>query len=152
MAEALAARRPEDAERFRSNLAELTSELAALDEAQTRATRRLGDTPLLFSHPVYAYLEARYGLNGRSVVWEPDAMPSESQWRALRALLEEHPARTMLWEAEPLPEISERLAVLGVESRVFDPSANRPEQSDWLAVMNANLHVLEALASNLGMR
>jgi hypothetical protein len=48
----------------------------------------------------------------------------------------------MLWEAGPLPEIAERLAALGVESRAFAPCANRPEVGDWLTVMKANLRVL----------
>ena len=91
---------------------------------------------------------ARYDLHGRSVSWEPDAVPKESQWRALRELLEEHPARTMFWEAEPLAEISERLAALGVDGRVFAPCANRPEQGDWLDVMNANVSALEALSTH----
>ena len=54
----------------------------------------------------------------------------------------------MLWEAEPLAEIRERLAALGVESRMFAPCANRPEQGDWLDVMNANASVLEALSTH----
>ncbi len=147
VAGALAARRPVEAQRFRANLASLQADLEALDAAQARAAERLGATPLLFSHPVYAYLEARYGLNGRSVVWEPDALPSETQWRALRELLAEHPARVMLWEAQPRPEVAERLATLGVESRVLAPCANRPERGDWLAVMSANAAVLTSLAT-----
>ena len=66
----------------------------------------------------------------------------------LRALLEEHPARVMLWEAEPLAETAERLAGLGVESVVYAPCANRPREGDWLAVMQANLAAFEALAAS----
>lgn len=143
VAEALALLQPRDAEVFRANFAALARELERLDEIQAKAARRLGDTRLLYSHPVYAYLQARYALNGRSVVWEPDAMPSEAQWRALRHLIKEHPARAMLWEAEPLPEIAERLAALGIESRVYAPCANRPDNGDWLTAMRANTAVLE---------
>jgi hypothetical protein len=74
-------------------------------------------------------------------------MPSERQWRALRGLLEEHPARTMLWEAEPLPEVAERLAALGIETRVCAPAANRPDVGDWLTVMCENARVLKGLAT-----
>jgi hypothetical protein len=53
----------------------------------------------------------------------------------------------MLWEAEPLPETAARLAALGIESRVFAPCVNRPSDGqDWLAVMQANRAVLEAIA------
>ena len=48
--------------------------------------------PLLFSHPVYQYLALRYGLNARSLHWEPDAVPSDAEWRRLAVLLAEHPA------------------------------------------------------------
>jgi zinc transport system substrate-binding protein len=147
VAEALAARQPGDAEVFHANFAALARELDELDEAQAKVARRLGDTPLLYSHPVYAYLQARYGLNGRGVVWEPDEMPGEAQWRALGRLIEQHPARTMLWEAEPLPEVAERLTRLGIESRVYAPSANREDAGDWLSVMRANVVMLESLGS-----
>lgn len=147
LAEALIQRRPAREAAFRANLAVLIRELETLDEELEQAARALGRTPILYSHPVYDYLQARYGLNGRSLVWEPDEAPSEGQWRTLRELLDEHPARVMLWETEPLPETAERLAALGVESRVYAPSANRPEEGDWLSVMRANREALSALAA-----
>jgi zinc transport system substrate-binding protein len=147
LAGALIGLRPEDEEQLRSNLAGLVADLRDLDQALADAAAALGDTPLLFSHPVYSYLQARYGLNGRSVVWEPDALSNERQWRALGELLQEHPARTMLWEAEPLPETVERLAALGIESRVYAPCASRPAAGDWLAVMGDNRRTLEELGS-----
>jgi len=51
----------------------------------------------------------------------------------------------MLWEAEPRPETAAQLSALGVESHVFAPCANRPEEGDWLTVMQANLRALESL-------
>jgi zinc transport system substrate-binding protein len=146
IAAAMIARRPDEEDAFRTNLAALRAELASIDGALARAAARLGETPLLFSHPVYDYLQARYALNGRSVAWEPDAVPNEAQWLALRALLREHPARTLLWEAEPLPETVERLTTLGIESRVYAPCANRPRRGDWLTVMHANQRALDSLA------
>ncbi len=146
ISQALVARRPMHADVFRSNLAALVAELEVLDRALTRAARRLAGAPLLYSHPVYSYLQARYGLNGRSVSWEPDELPRQAQWRALRRLLQEHPAHTMLWEADPLPEVAARLAALGIESRVYTPCANRPGEGDWLTAMHANLHVLQGVS------
>lgn len=142
LTEALIRRRPASEEAFRANLAVLLGELETLDEEQEQAARGLADTPLLYSHPVYDYLQARYGLNGRSVVWEPDEAPSEREWRALAELLDEHPARVMLWEAAPLPETAERLTTLGIESRVYAPAANRPSAGDWLDAMHANRDAL----------
>ena len=67
------------------------------------------------------------------------------RWLPLTAILEEHPARIMFWESEPLPAVSQRLAGLGVESRVYAPCANRPDDGDWLSVMDANRHAVELL-------
>ena len=138
VANALVLLQPRDADVFRANFAALARDLEQLDETQSKAASQLGDSLLLYSHPVYAYLQARYALNGRSVVWEPDEMPGEAQWRTLRRLTEAHPAHTMLWEAEPLSEVAERLAALGIESRVYSPCANRPDAGDWLTVMREN--------------
>lgn len=150
VAEALIERRPEQADAFRSNLAALVGELKALDRSLARATDRIAGAPLLYSHPVYDYLQARYELNGRSVVWEPDAMPSEPEWNALRELLVEHPARIMLWEAAPLPRTAERLSLLGVESKVYAPCGNRPQEGDWLGTMKNNVLVLDVPETGSG--
>ncbi len=62
--------------------------------------------PVVFSHPVYQYLKARYSINGQSVHWEPDAMPEERLWREFADLIRRHPAKWMIWEGKPLPEIA----------------------------------------------
>ncbi len=142
-AAALTQARPDAAETFAVELAEVESDLAGLDQQLARAATRLADAPILFSHPVYQYLQRRYGLNGRSLHWEPDADPGAAEWRRLEALLRVHPARLMLWEAEPLPATRERLAALGVQAVVFAPCGNRCGD-DWLAAMQANAARLEA--------
>jgi len=144
--EALSAARPGQRSAFEARLAALETDLRALDARLSRAAERIGQTPLLFSHPVYAYLERAYGLRGRSVHWEPDELPDEAEWRALEALLAEHPARAMIWEAEPRPETAARLAALGVASVVYSPCGGRPEQGDWLTAMHRNADVLGELA------
>jgi zinc transport system substrate-binding protein len=146
VAEALVRARPESEGAMRSGLAALEQDLRALDERQRAAVERLGGKPLLFSHPVYQYLVARYGLNARSVHWEPDEAPSETQWRELQEILAEHPARWMIWEGAPQPEVVQRLSELGLESVVYDPCANRPSAGDLLTVMGRNAAALEALA------
>ncbi|MEE8558488.1 MAG: hypothetical protein V3T14_11455, partial [Myxococcota bacterium] len=113
------------------------------------AAELLSDAPLVFSHSVYQYLERRYGLNGRSVHWEPDEMPEDASWSALEALLEEHPAKGMIWEGEPLPETELRLQSLGVQSVLFLPCGNMPEPDDWLNTMRENAARLELFAGTL---
>ena len=140
---ALTRKRPAAKQQFESNLESLKSDLLALDERLAQITTKAADRPILASHPVYQYLARRYGLNLESVMWEPDEVPDESQWAEFVKILEEHPAKWMLWEAEPAPESVERLRSLGVESIVFDPCGNRPQAGDFLSVMLKNAASLE---------
>jgi zinc transport system substrate-binding protein len=142
-AQAMARKRPELKTVFMENLKSLQSDLAELD-IQLKAA--VSNRPLLGSHPVYQYLARRYGLNMRNMHWEPNEMPSPTEWEGLNALLAVHPAKAMLWEAQPSAEIATKLKTLEVDSLVFDPCANRPEVGDFLEVMKRNLENLRAAA------
>jgi len=142
--------RPGQAEDFRERLALLEADLDALDTRLQGAATALGDRPVLFSHPVYQYVQARYGLNGRSVHWEPDAEPSSRDWASLEKVLKDHPAKWMLWEAEPLPAVDSRLEELGVTSVVFDPCGRVPSAGDFLSVMRKNAGRVESAWSASG--
>ena len=96
----------------------IDEQIATLVEGSTDQNQ-----PLLASHPVYDYLAARYGLNFRDVLWEPETFPDE----------------------EPLPESVERLRQLDIESVVFDPAGNVPEDGDFLAVMQNNVENLRSV-------
>jgi zinc transport system substrate-binding protein len=129
---------------FEQRLAGLQQDLRALDARLVEITRRLGDGPILFSHPVYQYFERRYALNGRSLHWEPDEAPSARMWSELEALLQQHPARLLVWEAEPLDRTAKRLASLGIRSVVVSPGASTPKNGSWLTLMRENAARLEA--------
>jgi len=144
VARAIVRKRPGAKDRVEKNLETLKGELLALDARLAGISASARSRPVLASHPVYQYLARRYGLNVRAVLWEPDAAPTPQQWGELEAILGEHPARWMLWEAEPAPDTASRLRVLGVESVVFDPCANRPAAGDFMSVMGANAKSLEA--------
>ncbi len=133
---------PEYETEFRRSLAELEKDLLALDEQIKSTVLAAQDRPVIFSHPVYQYLQQRYGINGKSVHWEPDAVPDEAMWQELVALCSEHPAKWMIWEGEPLPETVERLRSMGLESVVFAPCAGRPPGRDFLEMMKINLEAL----------
>jgi zinc transport system substrate-binding protein len=144
IAEALARSRPSRRDVFMENLETLEHDLERLDQKLEAIAERLGQRPLVFSHPVYPYLERRYGLNGHSLHWEPDRIPDPEMWQELEALLETHPARLMLWEAEPKAETQRRLEALGLATVVYAPGAQRPEAGDWLDAMESNAARLEA--------
>lgn len=86
----------------------------------------------------------RHGLNVRNVHFEPDEAPDGKMWAGLKALLKDHPAKAMVWEGEPLKEAVEKLRALGLESVVFDPCGNVPEEGDFLDVMRSNLRNLDS--------
>ena len=143
---ALAARLPERAEIFRSNLAALTAELEALDRELATFAVRAGNPPLLASHPVYQYFGRRYGFALASVHWEPGEAPPEAEWQELEIRAAQTGARWMLWEAPPLPEVNARLAQLGIEPIVFRTLERSPGQGDFMSVMRANIDTLEQIA------
>ena len=124
------------------NHADLRDELMALDAAIKNMVAGKEGIPLIGSHPVYDYMARRYGLNIRTVHWEPDRMPDAEAWAELAALRRAHPAAWMIWEAEPLPETAAKLEAIGMRSIVFDPSGNRPQTGDFMDAMRANVSAL----------
>jgi len=143
--EALAAARPAMEERFRNAFGELEADLTDLDEKMSAIVSGRESVPLIMSHPVYQYLVRRYNLNARSVHWEPDAAPDSAMWQEFSELCASHPARWMIWEGPPLAEIRSKLAEKGIESALFDPCGNVPENGDFLAVMRQNVENLAAV-------
>ena len=143
IAQALIRKRPEAKEQIERNLEALKADLLGLDARIGDIARRDPDRPLLASHPVYQYLARRYRLNLKSVMWEPDEVPSEAQWVELEEMLKEHPARWMIWEGQPAEKAVGRLRALGVESVVFGPCPNRPSTGDFLTVMTDNARGLD---------
>ena len=137
--DALVAKLPDRKIEFANRFAELEKDLLKLDKQLESVVSADSQRPLVFSHPVYQYFARRYGLNARSVHWEPGETPTEAMWAELQQSLAGHPARWMIWEAEPAAETVAALKKLGVESVVFDPCGNAPASGDFLAAMLKNL-------------
>ena len=146
IANALVSLRPEARAEFEAELSALEADLDALDRALASALEPYTGEPLLFSHPVYQYLARRYSLEGRSLDWEPGEMPDERAWNAFGRLLEERPARILLFEGEPHAEVAEQLSAMEIRIIVFEPAGNRPAQGDWLSTMRSNIERLAAPA------
>lgn len=137
---------PSSAAQYQGNMAKLEQELGDLDARLNEAFARFDGRPVLFSHPVYQYLQRRYAINGRSVHWEPDEEPSMPDWIELQQLLTKHPAKIMIWEDEPMESSSDRLASADIISVAFHTVANRPAERDYLSVMHANAERIAALS------
>lgn len=127
---------------FVERFAALETDLMELDRRLEAITASHPDRPVVFSHPVYQYLQKRYGLNGVSVHWEPDAIPTAEQLAALKAELEKHPAKWMIWEGVPSAASVQQIEELGLGSVVFDPCGNTPASGDYLSQMQNNLEQL----------
>jgi len=128
---------------LRANMAKLEQDLIALDAQFAEVFGKLEGRPVLFSHPVYQYLQLQYNINGISVHWEPDEEPSTPDWIELQQVLASHPATIMIWEDQPLGETVERLANAGIRSILFHTAANRPDEGDYLSVMRESANRLE---------
>jgi zinc transport system substrate-binding protein len=146
--DAFSARWPEHAGQFEAQFDRLAQELEALDAEIEEIVKGATSVPVVFSHPVFQYFEARYSINGRSVHWEPDQMPDSRMWEDLESLLEEHPAQWMIWEAAPDPQVVSGLNVLGVHCAVFDPCGNAPDEGDLLSVMRGNVEELRRVMAS----
>ena len=142
--EALIRVRPLLKDTFEKNLMALKIDLRALDNDLKEVAATKTGAPLIGSHPVYDYLAEAYDLNLKSVHWEPGEEPSVQQWQALKTMLNDHPAKWMIWEGQPMPAVVEKLKELGVSSLVYDPCGNVPETGDFLSVMQSNVRNLRA--------
>jgi zinc transport system substrate-binding protein len=143
VADAMKRKRPELAGEFEKNYASLEKDLMGLDRDMREVVKGREGLALVASHPVYQYLQRGYGLNMKSVHWEPDELPGDGEWLELTRLLKKHPAPWMLWEGEPMAETVKRLDSLGVGSMVFDPCGNVPAKGDFLSTMRRNVESLK---------
>jgi len=143
--DALSRKLPAQRETFDANFRALERDLLALDARLAAIVARDPAKPLFASHPVYQYLARRYGLNLKSLLWEPDVVAPPDQWLALAEMRKSHPAGWMLWEGDPDGENVRRLEEIGLRSTVFDPCGNRPADGDLLSVMTKNADNMDRL-------
>ena len=140
--QAFRSRWPEQSNGFSQNLKKLQNDLETLDQELAKAFKSTGDQPILFSHPVYQYLDERYDIHGHSLHWEPDDQPTEQQWTELDDLLAKHPAKLMLWEDQPLESTLTKLEQRGITVVVFRPGANHTD--GYIQLMRENLDHLSS--------
>lgn len=142
---ALSRKKPSLNAAFVQNFIPLQKELLDLDKELTEIGSALNGVPLLASHPVYQYMKSRYQLNLESVHWEPEEAPTDEQWAKLKKIMENHPAKWMLWEGVPVTETVLKLEELGIKSIVFSPVGNAPETGDFMSIMHENIERLKGI-------
>ena len=140
--EAFTKLRPQHDDDFQQNFAALAADLNELDRKLSTLVKDKTERAVIFSHPVYQYLQRRYNLKGTSVDWEPEDVPSQKMWEELATLLEQFPAKWMVWEGTPIEQNVTRLGELGLQSTVYAPCGNVPEDGDFLTIMEKNVENL----------
>jgi zinc transport system substrate-binding protein len=144
IAKALNRKKPSLEDIFQRNYQELEKDLLKLDRDMKALVSKDISKPFTVSHPVYDYLARGYGLNIKSVHWEPDEMVDERQLMELQNILKDHPAKWMIWEGKPIKDSVEKLKAIGMQSVVFDPCGNTPDQGNFMSMMQQNVENLKA--------
>ena len=142
--DALARLAPEQKNDFEARFSALKGDLLMLNRRMKKTVTNERTQPLVASHPVYAYFARRYGVNIQSVLWEPTDVPNAQQWAELETILSDHASKWMIWEREPNAASVAILRSTGVNSLVFDPCGNVPDQGDFLSVMRQNVENLQS--------
>lgn len=124
---------------FLKNFKALQKDLLALDEQMLTLSGKKKGISLFASHPIYQYMARRYNLNLKMVLWEPDEDPGNNEWQDLQELSQTHHADWMIWEAEPLPELSNKLQTMNIRGQVFSPCFAEPPSGDFLSTMQQNI-------------
>ncbi|MFT5121477.1 MAG: zinc transport system substrate-binding protein [Verrucomicrobiales bacterium] len=138
--QAILKRLPEHESQINEQFKELIDDLDGLHRSLNALS---GELPMLAAHPAYNYLAKRYAWNLLNLDLDPAVVPDATALLNVKHLLGNHPASTILWETEPLPEIQALLKQrFGLVSVVFSPCEHAPD-SDYLAVMTANIEAIQ---------
>jgi zinc transport system substrate-binding protein len=142
---ALSRKAPSHKTDFRQNFEALKKDLLDLDTRMIALSAKNPKLPLIASHPIYQYMARRYNMSIKMVLWEPDEDPGEKEWKQLQEIVKDHPASWMIWEGEPLPESVKRLEKMNIHGQIFSPCFARPQQGDFLSVMQQNIKNIETI-------
>jgi len=133
---------PAHKDQIEQSYRKLKHELEELDSAFKNAVKDL-QRPIVSSHPVYQYFARAYGLNLKSLLWEPEMKIDAKAQADIKTLLSVHHAKVMIWEGKPTTENLEYIRSLGVQNIVIEPCMNRPENGDFITQMQENLNIFK---------
>ncbi|QYJ05516.1 metal ABC transporter substrate-binding protein [Nocardioides panacisoli] len=153
VAEQLAEVDPDHAEDFRSNAADLRTELEGIDEDFASGLAECERSTVVTSHDAFSYLD-KYGLEFEAIAGlAPDAEATPAHIAELQELIREEGLTTVFTERLAPSAAADTIAGdLGLQSEVLDPIAGLDDETaeeDYASLMAANL---EALRSANGCR
>ena len=136
---------PSEQDAMRSNFGLLRRDLLIRSAGMEQAINTQPETPVVFSHPVYQYLQRRYRMNGQSVHMEPDQEPDIVAVNELDTLLAAHPSAWFIWEGPPIPENEKMIREQGLRGVVFAPGGAPPESGNLLDIFDAGIKSLRLI-------
>ena len=142
---ALERQNPRNKTIFQTNFENLKQDLIDINKKLSTVIKSDPNKPILTSHPVYQYLEARFGLNFNSLHLEPGEYPDKNQIAEIENMLNDKPYRWIIWEKTPLNETINTLEQFGINSVVFNTLANKPDKGDYLSIMHLNIENLKSI-------
>lgn len=127
------------------NFTSLDAAIADMDSELKKIGKTMEGKAVFGSHPIYQYLAKAYGINIIELHLEPGEFPSESQWDELKRKSDENEIKYILWEGEPLVKTREKLDSIGITSLTYSPCGDRPEEGDFISVMETNIRNLASV-------
>ena len=141
--EALSKLQPKSRPAYEANFNTLSEQLLALDDKMRTTTQSWLDTRVIYSRPVFQYLQEAYGIKGSSLQWAADSIPDKKQWHDFGHEQGHHPSKFMIWDSGPVNETKDKLTSRGVETIVFDPCIFPPNEGDFISAMEDNIQNLK---------
>lgn len=134
---------PDRAAAIEKRLEALHADLDGLGAAWTEASKAYAGEVIYASHPAYNYVAKRYEWAIENLDLDPETMPEEKVFDEVKSRLAERPARYLIWESAPKPEIAKRFHDgLGLVSLVVSP-CEMPGDLDYLAQMHKNVETMK---------
>jgi len=128
LAEVLAGRDPERAERYRANAAREAARIEALHAELEARLSPVASRPFVVFHDAYQYFERRYGLSAAgSITVSPERPPSAKRLAALRKTIRERGAVCVFAEPQfKAPIVASLAEGTGARTSVLDPVGAPP--------------------------
>ncbi len=142
---------PDHKEAFEKGFASLADDLDGLKVSLEKLSEKLGNQPILCSHPAYNYVGRRFKWNIKNLDLDPEEMPGDETFTEIKETCKTFPARFVIWESYPDKEIAQRFKKeLDLESVEFSPCELLSEEEikggkDYLSVMRRNIENMKAV-------
>ena len=136
---------PGKSEEFQENFQDLKQSLTDLDSNYDKLEVDPEKFQLIYSHPVYQYLQNAYSLKGESLHWEPGDAWNKDKKHEIEHLAKKGKKTYLIWEDEPNKEAKKALEEMGVHSIVVNPVFGMPENLDFQEVIFKNLQNLQKI-------